>query len=271
MGSTISINKSDLSNDKVREIKSTPTFIEPELCQEVPMLQDYCGNETMSNKFHCEKLKKILFLAINSQHKGDTIFDTITEDIGDEWDRTYHIKSLMEYKAPTSTIYNTINAFNKKCAELEVKYNTPNDAVNTVSPKETKLETKYQDEVQEFKNTPTFIEPDLCQEVPILHSYCGENSILNTHDCQNLQRSLFRAANSQYEGDTIFDTLTGYTRDEQWDRAYHIKSLMEYAPPATIYNTIKIFNEKCDELKDKSKTPNGSVDTVFHLENETTH
>jgi hypothetical protein len=106
-----------------------------------------------------------------------------------------------------------------------------------------------------FETPSNFVEPDLCQEFPFLEPYCcgSSSSPGNDYDCKNLQRVLFRAANSDYKGDKLFDFITNdrfITKTQDEEIAYHIKMLMEYTEnPSTIYNSIKAFEEKCNLLE----------------------
>jgi hypothetical protein len=127
------------------------------------------------------------------------------------------------------------------------------------------------EKVYEFKNPTTFVKPDLCEEVPILEKYCRGPSVFNDYHCQNLQRILFSAANSERQGDKIFDFITSGTVSKDTEKLYYINSLMENREdPATIYNTVKAFNEKCHELETKhNKTCNARA-SVSTKENETT-
>jgi hypothetical protein len=122
MGNKQSNDNPNLSKEKLPEVYfDPPTFVQPDLCQELPMLENYCGGESISDSYHCENLQRILFCAANSQYKGHQSFDSIARKVSTDWDKIYHIKHLMEYNQHPATIYNTIKEFNEKCNELENK------------------------------------------------------------------------------------------------------------------------------------------------------
>jgi hypothetical protein len=117
-------------------------------------------------------------------------------------------------------------------------------------------EEQFEANEGQFEAPINFVEPDLCQEFPFLEPYCAIKTLGNNYHCKNLQRILFRAANSEYNGDKLFDFVTndlfGTNSEKGLDRdiSYHIKHIMEYREkPSTIYNSIKAFKEKCDLLK----------------------
>jgi hypothetical protein len=136
MGSKPSNDKQNLVKDETYEFKNPTTFAKPDLVQELPIFENYCGDSKLNN-YHCQNLQRLLFLAANSQYKGDEIFDSITEGIGSESrQEIYHIKQLMEYNKSPDVIYNTVKQFKEKCHELETKHHTSCNAVTSVSLKE---------------------------------------------------------------------------------------------------------------------------------------
>ena len=95
------------------------------------------------------------------------------------------------------------------------------------------------------QKTNNFIEPKICDEVPILSNYCDKD--LRNYHCNHLYRIMFRAANyKNYNDDPIFNLITNSSHDELWETTYHIKNLMEHKEnPVTIYNTVSQFNNVC--------------------------
>jgi hypothetical protein len=118
-----------------------------------------------------------------------------------------------------------------------------------------------------FENTCDFVDPDLCAEFPFLKFYCGTYKMRYHCACINLQIILLRAANSHSNGclqrDPFnFVTHPNSSRDQDYEIAYHIESLMEYREnPGTIYNNIKKFKEKCDSLKNGLSTVSSEIPT----------
>jgi hypothetical protein len=134
MGSASSNDKQNLSKAQVYEFKNPTTFVNPNLCEQFPILEKYCASETIFTRYDCKNLQRILFVAANSQYRGDEIFDYMARSVGTEdQDKIYHINCLMQFKEEPATIYNTINDFKQKCHELESK----NNAVASVSLNET--------------------------------------------------------------------------------------------------------------------------------------
>jgi hypothetical protein len=141
MGSKQSNDTQNLAKVETYEFKTPTTFVKPDLVQELPIFENYCGGSKFDN-FHCQNLQRLLFAAANSQYKGDEIFDSITQGIGGEsWQQIYHINKLMENDKRHDVVYNTVKQFKEKCDELETKHDATYRSLVLVSLKENENET----------------------------------------------------------------------------------------------------------------------------------
>jgi hypothetical protein len=149
--------------------------------------------------------------------------------------------------------------------------NSDNSSTNTIEQvRKNSIDTNESDQgtnISTYSKQYTY--PNMTEEVPILKKYCDADiKFGNRYHCRNLERVMFRAANTEEHGkDYYFKKVTGgitdlydnYEKNTKRDIVYHIKHIMDQdEPPATIIQTCHDFENVCN----KYYSVNQNIDTT---------